>query len=1161
MAKIKFTDAQEKVINHDGDNLLVFASAGSGKTAVIIQKIAQDLIASKISLDNLLVVTFTDAATNEMKQRLYAELAKNTDNNNVKQEIEKLPLADISTLHGFCQKLIKQYFFDLNIEPSFSVLSEEESSFLKIKALDQVLRQKQEKGDRRFFELCEMFFNNRSLSSLKENILTFYNFLGALDNKEEYLNNVATSCYIPDLKVNPASQYLKDKFQKDYLYFKSAFEKLLIDSEMAGEEKVSKAIEAVVENLNKKSFTDFEDMFTYFTLIKGLKSPFGSLRLDSDILAEARALWEEFKKMLEGLFESCGGETLEEISNNIIETLPAAQEFIDLTRAFEKEYTMVKASKKALDFDDLEKYALELLKNPTLCKAIQDKYKYIYVDEYQDINSKQEKILSCVTSGNNMIMVGDIKQSIYGFRNSSPQIFIDKTLLYKQNVGGRLITLNENFRSNPVILDFVNDVFCKVMKENFGGIDYKKDGKFKGSAKYKKVNSYKEVSLNFIDIKDRESKEDRENLSSQIYSVQDDDRDEEARSIAKYEAKVIASKIASLLDNNQEYYDAKQEVFKPLTYDNFTILCRSRAYIKELSMHLQALGVPVSSKTADNIYNNPDVLFLLNMLKVINNHRDDIALTAVLSSAYFGLSYDDLAIIRQASSAEYFYDCINEYRAKTDDIATKLNVAFELIAKLREQKDFATIYDLLTIVDRELGVLNYCLMLPGGRARYKLLADFIESFEGLEYNSDINEYLNYVDSYLKNIEVAITSPAKENCVHIDTIHSSKGLEYEIVFVAGLGKMFSNLTVKKEVLMDKDLGIGINDFDLEEHTKQKTLTKYAIATKIRFQEKLEEVRLLYVALTRAKNALNIVGSFDFSKIKTISEYDIRKSNKYIPWILSALDIPLLENIKNLEETDTFPRERYEVNAFKTASLDFEKKSQQKDNAWDSDDNIAKEILGYISFDYSHKECLGVAQKNTVTNIMRQETEGYESYNPEPKKLLRTEHNIKPDYDYAMMGTIYHEIMEALDFEKSSLEDINNYIQNKKISDAENAKYYDAVNPEKIQNSFKILAQETQGKTVYKERQFMSYIPYCDIIESSDIKERVLLQGVIDLLVVNGDSADIYDYKTTRVENPEQLVAKYGVQMKLYKLAAERAVGKPVKNVYIYSFWLDKLIKII
>ncbi len=1156
---IKFTKSQQQVIDHKDGNLLVFASAGSGKTAVIIEKIAQSIINNQTSLDKLLVVTFTESATAEMKQRLYEKLSENIDKPNIKQELEKLPLADISTLHGFCQRLIKQYFFELDIEPSFTIFSEEESNFYKIKALDLLLREQQEKGEAEFLALCEMFYNNRNLSKLKENILSFYGFLQSLDNPQDYMETIATSCYHQDLDHNNACNFIKTRYANEYLYFKNTFDKLLLEADMAGEEKLSKALSGLCSNLTQKTFSSFSKMFEYFKQLNAIRSPFGSVRDKTELLEKTKETWKAFGKFLTNFFDICGEkENLDIVAQNIVDTLPAVKEFVSLCQKFEKEYTQIKSQKKALDFDDLERYAIQLLTNEKLREEIKNKYDILYIDEYQDINNKQEQILSFVTSGKNMVMVGDLKQSIYGFRNSSPQILINKTALYKKNIGGKLITLKENFRSNPTILEFVNLIFDKVMKENFGGIDYKIDGRFIGSAKYEKVEDYKEVAIDFIKVKDREESVE---LESKLYSVKDDEGQEDSKSVALLEAIVIASKINDMKD--KPYYDAKKEEFKTLGYNNFTILCRSKAYIKQLAMHLQRYGIPVSSKTSSNIYDNPDVLFLLNLLRLVNNVNDDIALSCVLSSAFFDISFDDLASIRKKYTCEYFYECVQKYRLEVNDaLRDKLNRVYDFIYNLKSKKDFATIYDLLTEADRKLGILNYYTLLPDGRARYKLLSGFIESFNSQPYNNDINEYLNYVESYLKGVEVTMQSPAQDECVHIDTIHSSKGLEYEVVFVAGCGKQFSNITARQELLKDVDLGIGLNQYDIEGHTKSKTLVKQAILEKLRLQEKLEETRLLYVALTRAKNSLNIVACIDTEKLKEMGEYEIRKSNKYAHWVLSAFPRPLIENIKACEESKCFNfNDHYEVNVY--TQEDLIKKQEEVEAAPNlkSDENFTSKIKEYLEKVYPHVASFAIAQKNTVTGLMEIEGGGFESINQMPKKLVLNEHNTFDDFDKAKLGTIYHKLLQAIDFEDDSIESIKKFVEEQKLKDNDNQKYYDEVDINKLQKCVSEIKSLIQGKTIFREKQFEAYLPYQDLIESSTITDKVILQGVIDLLVGDGESLDIIDYKTTRVTKTEQLVDKYFMQMKLYKLAAERAVGKKVNNVYIYSLHLDKLIKII
>ena len=1154
MQKIKFTKEQEQVINHKDNNLLVFASAGSGKTAVIIEKIATDIINGYTSLDNLLVVTFTDAATAEMKQRLYDKLAENIDKPNVAQEIEKLPLANISTLHGYCQKLIKQYFFEIGIDPSFRVLDEDQSSFYKVKALDDIFRRKQEDNNQEFFSLAEVFYSTRSLNGLKENILDFYDFLQSLDDKEKYLKETALAAYNTDLENNPACQYVLNKYTYLYNSFKKDFEKLYYDSLMAGEEKLTKALEIIRGLFYKESFVNFKDCFEYY-LAEGIKSPLGSLREKSDNLINARKLWEEFCKIKKDFVSLCGDvDSIDEIKHSLEDAKESIKHFICLTKEFEEAYSQTKNLLNALDFDDLEKYAMLLLENKNIAKSIKEQFKYVYVDEYQDINSKQEKILNCISNGFNTIMVGDIKQSIYGFRNSTPQIFIDKSKAYKGGKNGRLIKLNENFRSNPAILSFVNKIFDKIMLEDFGGVSYIDDGRFVGSAKYLPVDDYKEVNIHLIDIPEKSIKE---KVPSEIYSVAQDDREEESYKIAKLEAITVANTIKQM--KGKPYYDAKSGEFKELTFKNFNILCRSREYIREIAEELRLLNVPVFSKTSHNIYENPDILLLVNIIKLINNPKDDISLASVILSPFFGITNDEIVRLRKDSGEEYFYDFVTSIISQDCELSKKLKRVMDFLQELRCRKDYCSIYELLTFVDRELSLLNYYMLLPNGNARYEIMSDFIYSFNDSVYNYDIPQYLYFLDNYLKDCKTPRALDANEDCVNIDTMHSSKGLEYEVVFVCGCGKRFSNASLMKKVLKNKTLGVGFNLFDTESFIQKPTLAKNVISAKIKEEERLEEVRLLYVATTRAKNCLHIMGGYDCQKLRPQSNRDIRNANSYMPWIISALPAPLIDNIKNTEDSNIIDNGLdYAVHIIKPDHL--VQKYEQKDlelTKVGCDQKLKKQIEEYIDKEYQYKDSFVIAQKSTVTSIMNLQNKENESYNPESKKLEINE-NKMVDYDYAKLGTAYHLLMQELDFD-SDIQTIKNYI-NQKCLDMSQKPYFEKIDAGKIKACFDALLEFTKGKTIYKEKQFMAYLPY-DLILKKNSPEKVLIQGVIDLLVDDGKSIDILDYKTTRVKNEDQMVEKYMMQMYLYKLAAERTVGKEVKNVYIYSFDLNKLIKII
>ncbi len=1155
--KTKYTPAQQAVIESSGNNLLVSAGAGSGKTTVLVEKATTQIKNKEVKLDQLLIVTFTESASNEMKQRLYEKLSEHSADPVVAEELENINNSDICTLHSFCQKIIKQYFYELDIDPAFGIIDDNDSSYLKAQILQDILQQQSAEYDSNFERLTEIFYKGRKSNNLKDNILSFYEFLQTQDDRQIFLQNISKSCYNVDLKNNPAATLINKKVCLDCAYFLREFKSKLDIAQGLKLPKLESLLSSIVQGLSLINIeNDFETNFDNAKTVFSLSGGFGYCKKEDEQLAtECAELWETFGKAKNNIKELYCQDNVDLIVEHLAKASRVIDKFVELTLLFEKEYTYQKSAKKVLDFNDLEKYALKLLSNDTLRKALVGKYKFIYIDEYQDINNIQESILNKLTNGKNLIMVGDIKQSIYAFRNSSPQIFIDKKGSYElDNAKGTVIDLNENFRSNPLILKFINKIFDQVMTLDFGGVDYKNRGSFNGRAEYQKVNDLPEVSVNIIN----DHKEETEIVSG-LYNIDQDIK--QTTSSKQLEAHFVAQQISKLVGAHQ-IYDAKKKTTKTIEYKDITILCRTRNLLKDFANMLIKYNIPVSANLHESMFDNPDIMFLLSLLKVINNPNDDIELATVLSHHLLGFDYEELITIRQSTDQDNFYLACKEYLSRDNDLAKKLQDVFDYFKELRFESNFASIYNLLLMLDNKLGITNYFLSLPNGRDRQVVVNNYIESFSGSSYNYDLVGYINYVDTYLKDSVNATNIIQPADCVKLDTIHSSKGLEYNIVFLVGCGEGFVKLSTKQDLVKEKSLGLGINYYDLDSRAAYNTIAKKAINMQIEQSELLEETRLLYVALSRAKNHLYIVGKANVEKINTQpSEYSIRKANNYLEWILSGFDTNTLKAIK-LGNKDFVSNPKTMPVVVRVFDRDDLVQSDIKNPIQAFDTSVVNkqlfdDIQTYLNKPYHNQLATTIAQKNSVTSLMAMQ-DNYESINNEPKVFDLSEHNSGVDFDFAKLGTAYHTVMQYVDFDIVSEDQVKTLINKLIANNVYLADYLNKVSCKKILQAVQQLKQ-FDLKNALREKQFMMYVPHNQVVPGSSLEDKVLLQGVIDLIVV-GDRNIIIDYKTTRTDTAEQLVEKYQVQMDLYKKAAELALGKNIDQVYIYSFIHNKIVQV-
>lgn len=1149
---MKFTSGQEEVLGDESFRLLVSASAGSGKTATIIEKIFEMVYKGKANLEDLLVVTFTDAASMEMKTRLKDRFRKAClEDSHFRGELEKISTCDISTLHSFCAKMIRKYFYFLNLKPNFVVLDDSNSEFLKIKALSKVLKDYAKNEDADFNTLSLSFEGGRSLDNLKSQILKFYDFLHAIDDREDFLKNIGMSCYEEDFSLNSACKFLNKYICGSSKLLIRELEKILKER-LSDEDSFHTLITESIETL--KTVNIQNDIMQNEKAILSLNFPRVNPIKDG---ANVSMLYD-FKKHLWALKDLLlDGDPLS-IKEDLLCAKNIVKKFCEVEDRFEIAYRALKLSRNGLDFSDLESYFLLLLSKDTDLMP----YKYIFVDEYQDINCVQEKILSKLSKVSSMVMIGDVKQSIYGFRNSTPEIFIKKLQKYLPKGTERVINLNENFRSNPVILAFVNKIFEKCMSVEFGGVDYEKN-KLVSNITYDKVNDFPEVEVNVIE-KDEDTSDDEEDTYKYkgIYSIEEDKNDYVSR-LTKYrkEAMIVGDRILNLVDKN--YYDAKKKAKTKISFSDIAILCRTNDFLKEVAKVLMEYHIPISVDLVDNIYQNQDVEVLLSFLKLLNNLHDDKALSIFLTSYFMKFSFDELSKIRMAFPDEHFFykafknfSDLRTFQKEEKALHAKVKNFYAFTEEFRSHLLYDSIYDILNILCSKFGYFDYILSLPGGTNRLKAVKDFINSFNGTDYNFDLVSYLDFVKNYAHESRFKASFPVTTtNVVKLGTIHSSKGLEYPIVFVVGCGQSFSRQLFMDEVIFDKDMGIGMHTFDIEKFEKRENFARVGITAYKHKREREEELRLLYVALTRAKNHLIVVGSYDLSKVKRIrNSFDSEIANNYMTWILSILSAASLKKlISDKSCTEKLDIGQVKFNAY--GKNDFKKPiySSREFKFKDIDKNMYDALKKNLEFKFKKEP--NIAFKSSVSTLLLEHGEDTESYNYSPKILSIFEPTVT-NISKAKLGIYYHLIMESIDFNSPFNKEVFDSIVGKLNIEE---KYMGKIDYEKIRKCVETI-RSLGGKRYRKEMPFLAYIPYNKIFGGS-LSCKILIRGVVDLLVASEDKIYLIDYKINRTASSDALINKYKVQLKLYKICLEEALNKRFDALYIYSFHFGKLLPVI
>lgn len=1157
---MKFTDDQNKVLKNDSKRLLVSASAGSGKTATIIEKIVRIVTEEKVDIEKLLSITFTDASSVEMKLRLKDELKKYASNDNfVRTQFEKLSVADISTLHGFCSKMIRKYFYYLDLKPNFAVLDENNSKYIKVNALEKTIAFYSKNGDEKFVELSSIFESGRNFDGLKRNVLSLYEFLCALTDKEEFLQNIALKLYDEDLPKNEACLFLNHYLVINFNFLKRKTAKMKLLAEQQKSEYFQNFLAEVLFILEEvKAENSFLQNQEIVTAIKF--KPVSSRGLSDDekmFYEDFKIFWKDLKDKFTDIKKNVLFGEKSEITTDLFLAKKIIAKLLEVENTFEKFYAEAKAGRNSLDFNDLEKYFLKLLSFDEVSKNLN--YEYIFVDEYQDINPVQEEIIHLMSNSCKVVMVGDIKQSIYGFRNSTPEIFVQKSEDYvKDNLKGNLIVLNENFRSNPSILNFVNSIFENCMSLEFGGVDYKKSGSFKAKMDYQKCSNIPVVEINIIDKVKGEDEEEQSVVLPKVYSVLEDKNNyEQELTDGKKEAMIVAKKILEIY--GKDFFDAKEKTVKKIKFSDIAIFCRNNDYLKEVAKGLLDYKVPIATNLVENVYNQIDVQVLLSLLKIINNFHDDVSLSTFMTSYLSNFSFDDLAKIRHNSPDEkFFYNCVKNY-AKTaecdSEIANKIESLKSFLEEIRKRFSYQSIFEILLEICEKMGYFNYLLSLPDGTNRSKVVRDFVNSFSNADYNFDLVGFLDFEKNYASSNKFKTAFTFGEDSVKMGTIHFSKGLEYPVVFLIGCGKNFSNQMFREEVLKDKDFGLGMSSYDLTTYDKNRNVARATITLVKRRQERSEELRLLYVALTRAKNHLFVVGNVNLSQIDRVNDTDESQGvTNYFSWILSGLKQNSFNNLVKNKKSFVESKNDFEiaVNVFCENDFEYKKRETTSFDFSNFDEKIVKQLKSM--FEYKLQKRKNIALKNSVSSLLKENAEQEESVNFSPRNL-----DIYEGENSTMkrneLGTLYHRILEKVDFEKPF--DKEKFYEILKKLNIEEKDILE-ISFEKINNCIITIQKLGKIKT-RKEVPFISYIPYCDIFES-DEKTKVLVQGVADLLVQTEKKNLLIDYKITRTQNPDQLVEKYKIQLKLYKICLEKALNINFDGVYVYSFHLEKLIKV-
>lgn len=1143
-----WTKEQEQAIYKKGANILVSAAAGSGKTSVLVERIINKIINDGVDVDKILVVTFTSAAASEMKERLlkalYKKIDENPENLNLQRQISLLNRADISTIHSFCLKLIKNNFYVLDMPANFRIGNEIEVEIIREEVIEEIFEKKYEKSDEEFEKLLNLYTNYTDDTPLKELIFNIYDFSRCSVNPKKWLEAATEEYNLKNANIKDFSEtkwgniileYVEDIIYSELKLLKNA------RVELENEEELLPFYEIISNDINiieKLDLKNWDNLYNSLNMLNFEQWSRKAVKSESnkELKENAKKVRDLVKKEIDEKIKKVICFLTKDIIDDMSEMYQILSAIKKLVEEFDSELSKRKKEKNIIDFSDFEHLSLKLLidENGEPSEiAKKHEYQEILIDEYQDINEIQEKILTSVSNNNNIFMVGDVKQSIYRFRQSRPDIFIGKYENYEQNEinfetlkNSTKIQLYKNFRSRKNVLDITNQIFKNIMTKNLGEIEYTEDEYLNLGVDFEEKDIDFETEMYLIEM-NKEEQDSEENVS-----------EEEIVDKALMEARLISKKIKEMIEKGYKYSD-------------IAILLKStKNQVETYEKELLNNGIPVYSDAGSEYLDSIEIDTILSFLKIIDNPLQDIPLVTVLRSPIIGLTDNELLELRLIDKNLYFYELLEISENE------KVKRFLELLKELKEFSKENTIDMLIWRIYTLTGYLEYVKLMPNGnlrQANLKKLFETARDYESFSYKGLFNFiiFMEKVSKMDTKIPPAKIIGEKDDVVKIMTIHKSKGLEFPVVFVSGITRNTNLQDIKKSIIYDQNLGFGV-DF-INEISRYSLPTKEAMKLKINKETLSEAMRVLYVALTRAKDKLFLVGA-DKNILKSIED---KKKMLEIYYSKDSIDYRLVGKYIKMSDWIMLAVLKEKNSRIKQFIVNSSDLTQQEDNNEEQNINLLtilensnkinqekyKKIENMILWKYKYQNSINEITKTSVTKLKQGEEEisikelkDFESKN---EKITK-----------AKLGTLIHLALQKL--EDTNIEKL---IESLKISNNEKK---ELLRHKKIFENYinsDLYKMIKEAKNVKKELYF-----YMNI-KSENSDDKILIQGIIDLYFETSDGKIVLvDYKTDNVNIINELEERYYSQLILYKNAIENLNNKKVDKMYIYSTKFDKLLEI-
>ncbi len=1223
-----YTKSQWEAIHSGGSDILVSASAGSGKTRVLVDRVIEK-IKKGSEIDRLLIVTFTRAAAQEMKERILTALQKEVNEssgdqrNHYIRQITKLPQANISTIHSFCREIIQRFYYLTDMDPNSRQLSDDtEIALLKETVWDELREELLSSDNEAIQEVFEMYSGDRNSNSFTDIIMSMHNMSISHPDPEAWLSS-----------LNHLYEVDEENFEETLLFNELIQPQILSELEYGIDilntaknlVKSERGIASMVEILDQdlEFFKELvesiaqEKVERAYELIHTHKWPQWKVPKDEDDTRK-----DFVRDIVRDGYRNKAKNIIDKTLKNDYFFAPVSTQIYlleemrepvatlaKITDLFNKRYAEYKKERQLIDFNDLEHRSLEILNTKeeevyVACEYYRRFFEEVLIDEYQDTSILQEEILKKVAypeaATGNRFMVGDVKQSIYRFRQAEPQLFIEKFLDFKGEESGERVILLENFRSRKEILSFVNLLFTQLMDEEVGEIDYdESQALIKGDLK-----------PDYPDGEDFETE-------LLIYETDDELEEDLFPDSTEGEINLLALKIKSMIENEKTIYDKATEENRPVNYSDFVVLTRTKQHNLKIQSIFQEYNIPVSVNETQNYFQTTEVTTMMSVLKMIDNPYQDIPTAAVLRSPIVGLKENELAEIRIANKESDYFTALLTYMEanKGNPTSPKLyKTVSDFLDQLSGWRDISeriTISELIWRIYSATGYLDFVAGMPGGKQRKANLHALYERaqvFERTEFKG-LYRFIQFIER-MQERDNDLSEPsalsAHENAVRVMTTHASKGLQFPIVILFELSKQITGVDYQGDVLLDKNYGIATKYIDAGSRIKAKTLAHTGLKNEIQRKAYSEEMRILYVALTRAEQKLILIGRYDnagkavqeWSSVSSHTETTLPISNRLggkqtmLDWVGSALirysEIDGANNILvNRGEVSPFRVSFYGDEAM--GQLISEAVGKEKVSWYDSfrkgdlqlakdeDIGLTNELLeksrDLMNYEYPHKAATHTTSYQSVSEIKRlfedpdlSRLVQFDERRPQGQNRYVIDELERPKFisevqvpTPAEIGMATHLVLQVISFQtlpgrKDIQDQIDKLVANGSIH-AEVAAYIDV---EKLVQFFETALAERMThheETLERELSFSLKIPANRIYPDIPSDDQILIHGIADGIFQKDDGSYVlFDYKTDKVtrygdQAAEAMLSKYRGQLNLYQIAIESILDVTVSESYL------------